>query len=317
VGKYPNTEESSLALYKIGMISEEKLQDFAAALNTYRGLTWGTLAANARQRIQIMTETSLTARTERTFRTDETPRIRVNSRNIKTLTVRLYRIDLEAYFRKMHITGGVHSLDVSLIEADRTWEVAVENYRDYMPFEQSIDIAFNNNDPGAYVVSVTDEQNWRATTLVLRSDLEIIVKSSRRAEFRTGSSCGFEYAGHTEAVVQAVINERDRREREKIESERLAVMRHSQLAAQMDFDDGSLHDLSAMPAPAQAGILRPGLNKMVADHDAADLMPPSRREQERANARIVAAPGEAGAQAQPEPQALRCQACLGVALTPP
>ena len=180
VGKYPNTQESSLALYKIGMIHEEKLQDFDAALDAYRNLTWGSYASQARQRIQVMTETSLTARTERVFRTDETPRIRVNSRNIETLTVRLYRIDLEAYFRKMHSTGDVHSLDVSLIEPDKTWEETVENYRDYMPYEQTIDIPFEDGEPGACVVSVTDEENWRATTLVLRSDLEIIVKSSRR-----------------------------------------------------------------------------------------------------------------------------------------
>ncbi len=180
VGKYPNTNESSLALYKIGMVQEEKLQDFDAALDAYRNLTWGSYASKARQRIQVMTETSLTARTERIFRTDETPQVRVNSRNIETLTVRLYRIDLEAYFRKMHNTGGVHSLDVSLIEPDKTWKETVENYRDYMPYEQTIDIPFEDDEPGACVVSVTDEENWRTTTLVLRSDLEIIVKSSRR-----------------------------------------------------------------------------------------------------------------------------------------
>lgn len=180
VSKYPNTEESSLGLYKIGMIYEEELQDFEAALDAYRNLTWGSYASKARQRIQVMTQTNLRARTERIFRTDEIPRIRVNSRNIETLTVRLYRIDLEAYFRNIHSIGGVHSLDVSLIEPDKTWEETIEGYRDYMPYEQTIEIPFEDDTPGACVVSVTDEENWRATTLVLRSDLEIIVKSSRR-----------------------------------------------------------------------------------------------------------------------------------------
>ena len=51
--------------------------------------------------------------TERIFRSDETPRIKLSSRNIESVTVRAYKVDLETYFRKMHAIQGVEGLDIS------------------------------------------------------------------------------------------------------------------------------------------------------------------------------------------------------------
>ena len=45
VSKYPGTEEASVALYRIGLIHEEKLGDLTAALAAYRKLTWGSKPA--------------------------------------------------------------------------------------------------------------------------------------------------------------------------------------------------------------------------------------------------------------------------------
>ncbi|MCF7854144.1 MAG: tetratricopeptide repeat protein [Candidatus Pacebacteria bacterium] len=179
VNKYPNTEESSLALYRTGVIYEEKLGELETALDTYRRLTWGSYAARARQRIAVMTNKELEIRTERTFRTDETPCINVRTRNIEKVSVKMYRLDLEAYFRKMHMIGAVESLDVGLIEPDKVWEVTIADYAKFKPLEQSIEIPFDGNAPGAYVVNVSEE-DWQATTLVVRSNIDIIFKSSRR-----------------------------------------------------------------------------------------------------------------------------------------
>jgi hypothetical protein len=41
------------------------------------------------------------------FRSNETPKLKFTSRNIDAVTVRIYSIDLETYFRKMHLAGGV------------------------------------------------------------------------------------------------------------------------------------------------------------------------------------------------------------------
>ena len=93
--------------------------------------------------------------------------------------MRLYKIDLQAYFRKMHGITGVEGLDVSLIQPDKTWTLKPENYAKYKPLEQDVEIPFKDNEAGAYVVTIGDD-DWESTVLVLRSDLEVIVKASRR-----------------------------------------------------------------------------------------------------------------------------------------
>ena len=180
VSKYPNTNESSLALYRIGQIFEEKLGDLDKALESYRRLNWGSHAGQARQRVVLMTQKHLTLRTAKTFRSGEAPSVKVNVRNIEKLTVKQYWFDLEAYFRKTHQTKGVENLDIGLIQPDKTWTVDVTDYAKYKPLEQSIDIPFQDKPAGVCIVNVTDEKNLEATTLVIRSDLDLIFKSSRR-----------------------------------------------------------------------------------------------------------------------------------------
>ena len=179
ISKYPRTEESSLALFRTGRIYEEKLDKLNEALQTYRRLNWGSYAGKAQQRINEMTDKKLKLTTERKFRTDEEPAVHIETRNIEKLTVRTYRLNIEAYFRKMHTTGGVDTLDVSLIEPDKTWEIEIDDYAKYKPLSQDIPIPFEDDAPGAYVVNVSEE-DWEATTLVIRSDLDLIFKTSRR-----------------------------------------------------------------------------------------------------------------------------------------
>ncbi len=180
IGRFGRGEEASLAQYRSGRIYEEELRDFDQALQTYRSLDWGAWAADARLRLAMMTAKSLEVETQRTFRTDEQPQVRVQTRNMETLTVRLYRLDIEAYFRKIHDIDSVEKLDVALIEPDQTWTVDVAGYQAYLPIETLIDIPFAEGSPGAVVVNVGDDANWQGTTLVLRSDLELIFKASRR-----------------------------------------------------------------------------------------------------------------------------------------
>ena len=176
--KHPNTQEASLALLRVATTYEEKLGNPTQALETYRQVT-GARAGRARQRIAAMTEKSLTLATARKFRTDEPPVVHLKTRNIEKVTVRVYRLDMEEYFRKTHATGGVEKLDVSLIEPDETWELEIETYAKHKPLEQDLEIPFPDGQPGAAVVNVSEE-DWEATTLVLRSDLDLIFKASRR-----------------------------------------------------------------------------------------------------------------------------------------
>ncbi|MEI6675820.1 MAG: MG2 domain-containing protein, partial [Verrucomicrobiota bacterium] len=179
VSKYPQSEEARSALMKSATLHEEKFGEFDKALQIYRKLTGEFGCAGANDSIARLTGKSLELSAERTFRTHEQAVVKLKLRNIEKCTVRLHEIDLQAYFRKMHGITGVERLDVSLIQPDKTWEFTPEGYAKYQPFEQDIKIPFPANEPGAYVVTVGDDE-WESSVLVLRSDLEVIVKSSRR-----------------------------------------------------------------------------------------------------------------------------------------
>jgi len=179
VSKYPQSPEAKTAMMKSAGIHEEKFGEYEKALQLYRKLVneFGYGEANAA--IARLTQKSLELSAERTFRTTEKAVVKLKVRNIEKCSFRLHKIDLQAYFRKMHGITGVEGLDVSLIQPDKTWDFKPEGYTKYKPFEQEVEIPFPSNEPGAFVVTAGDD-DWESTVLVLRSDLEVIVKSSRR-----------------------------------------------------------------------------------------------------------------------------------------
>ena len=179
VSKYPESPEATAAMLKSGSLLEEKLGEFEKALKLYQKLANERGDGQAQVAIARLTQKSLAISAERVFRTNEKPVVRVKSRNIESCEVRMYRIDLQAYFRKMHGITGVEGLDVSLIQPDKTWTFKPDGYGKYKPLEQDVEIPFDGNSAGACVVSISDD-DWESTVLVLRSDLEVIVKSSRR-----------------------------------------------------------------------------------------------------------------------------------------
>ena len=178
-GKYPGSAEANQALLRSAVILEEKLGDFEKALALYRRLVseFGYGAANSH--ISEMIRKSLGLSAERVFRTNEKPVVHLKTRNLEKVTVRLYKLDLQAYFRKMHGITGVESLDLSLIQPDKSWEVKIPGFAKYKPLEQEVEIPFEAGVAGAYAVTVGDDEQ-ESTVLVLRSDIEIVVKSSRR-----------------------------------------------------------------------------------------------------------------------------------------
>ena len=179
VSKYPESPEALAAMLKSGSILEEKLGEFEKALKLYQKVASERGDGNAAAAIARLTQKSLAVSSERVFLTSEPPVIRLKVRNIENCEVRLYKIDLQAYFRKMHGITGVDGLDVSLIQPDKSWTLKPDGYAKYKPLEQDVEIPFKGDDAGAYVVSVGDD-DWESTVLVLRSDLEVVVKSSRR-----------------------------------------------------------------------------------------------------------------------------------------
>lgn len=179
IGKYPNTEESSLALYNTALILSDELGRLEDGLAAFKRVTWGQWAGPAKQRVQLMSSKSLAVASERVFRLNETPAVKVSLRNIEKLKVSRYPLDVEAFFRSRHRMDAIDLLDIDLIAPDKTWEVAVKDFSRFRSIQQEIPVEFPDAKPGAYVVRV-EADDWQATTLLVRSDIDVLVESARR-----------------------------------------------------------------------------------------------------------------------------------------
>ncbi len=180
VSKYPGDDEASKAQFRIAVTLETKLGKLEEALKEYEKVTWGPFQARAKARIAQLTTRSLSIATERVFRSGETPRINLTSRNVEEVTVQAYTVDLETYFRKTHQATDIGGLDIALIDADKKFTFKVPNYEKHKQFESQIEL----NLDGARVMAVTvTGKTLEATTLVVQSDLDMIVKDSRNEVF--------------------------------------------------------------------------------------------------------------------------------------
>ena len=140
VSKYPGTNQASRAQFLIGATLEQKLGKLEEALEEYRKVTWGSAAGDAQVAAARLTAKTMTVSTERVFRSDETPKLKLVTRNIESVTVRAYKVDLETYFRKMHLARGVEGLDISLIDPDATFEFKVPKYVKHQEIESQIEV---------------------------------------------------------------------------------------------------------------------------------------------------------------------------------
>ncbi len=179
VSKYPGRNEASDASYKIGVTLEDRLGNLTEALEAYKKVK-GSFADRAKARIARLTSPQLRLVTERKFRSDEKPRIKLTTRNLEKVSVKAYRVDMTDYFRKMHLASGVETLDIALIDPDEQFEHEVDGYEEYKQIEGDIELPIDG--PGVTAVTVASEK-LEATTMVVVSDLDMIVKSSRNELF--------------------------------------------------------------------------------------------------------------------------------------
>ena len=201
VSKYPGTEPAAQAQFLIADTLERKLDKLEEALEEYRKVTWGRAAAQAQQAAARLTAKTMTISTERVFRSDETPKLKLVTRNIESVTVRAFKVDLETYFRKMHLARGVEGLDISLIDPDATFEFKVPKYAKHKEIESEIPlvgvpplggIPAKAGTPAASggVMAVTvSSKALEATTMVVQSDLDVIVKTPATRSSSSPRTC--------------------------------------------------------------------------------------------------------------------------------
>ncbi len=103
VSKYPGTDFASRGQFMIASTLEQKQGKLVEALEEYKKLDWGPMHTAAQQAIARLTMKSLSVVTDRVFRSDERPTLKLTTRNIDKVNVRAYKVDMETYFRKMHL----------------------------------------------------------------------------------------------------------------------------------------------------------------------------------------------------------------------
>ena len=178
IARFPRDVQAARSQWEIARIFEEKKADPARAIARLRMVGQEPWQSKARERIAILESKSLVVVTPRSYRSGEVPSLKVTTRNIASLTFSAYRLDAEDYFRKKHRLGGVESLDIDLVAPEHTWTEPIAGYAKYVPFERPLALKPIAT-PGAWVVKVGDEATLQAVTLVLVTDVEAIVKSSR------------------------------------------------------------------------------------------------------------------------------------------
>jgi alpha-2-macroglobulin len=181
--KYPRSQEASEAQYMIAQTLEQELGKLEEALEEYRKVSFGRRANDSLQAAVRLAEKSMTVAVERIFRSDETPKLKVTTRNIESVTVRAYKVDLETYFRKTHQIGNVEQLAVALIDPDATFEFKVPGYAKYQQIESAIEVPLPEKVASGVMAVTVSSASLEATSLVIQSDLDIIVKSSRDKVF--------------------------------------------------------------------------------------------------------------------------------------
>jgi tetratricopeptide (TPR) repeat protein len=176
--KFPNTEPAAHGQFRIAQIFEDEKGDPAGAIDRYKKVAADPWKSQAIQHIAVMESKALTVVTARAFRSGETPRLKITSRNIEKLTFTAYKLNPEAYFRKKHALESIENLDIGLVAPDSEWTAPVAAYSKYKPVVAEYDLK-DLKLPGAYVVKVTDEKTLQATTLVLGTDIDAIFKTSQ------------------------------------------------------------------------------------------------------------------------------------------
>ncbi|HEX8199033.1 MAG TPA: tetratricopeptide repeat protein, partial [Isosphaeraceae bacterium] len=177
-GKFPGTEPAAHARFRIAQVIGVEQGNPDAAIERFRrvdGEPWG---ARARQEIAVAQSQTLTVVTPRAVRSGEAARLTITTRNVAALSFSAYKLDAEAFFRKKHALKGVEALDVGLVAPAAAWTADVPGFARHRLIEAEYDLK-PVAVPGVWVVKVAGGPDLQATTLVLGSDLDSILKASR------------------------------------------------------------------------------------------------------------------------------------------
>jgi len=102
-------------------------------------------------------------------------RIRILTRNIKSLEARLHYIDAEAYLRAGGTPEALPGLDVAVIAPDHSWKIEVPEYMEHKDLDFYLDLP--QPKPGLYMVTVAGGELEAAAVLWI-SKLRLVAQAS-------------------------------------------------------------------------------------------------------------------------------------------
>lgn len=179
---YPGTANGAAALFSAAAALErqgslpEAIAEYEAVLQRFGNFGQ---AHQARRALSRMREKVLVLTVPRMFTTAEKVQLQLRTRNVEKLSAKLYRVDIEEYFRKKHAVGGVEALATDIVRPDESFEHKVDGFERYRETQAPLELADISGKPGAWVLTL-EEDEYRATALVVVSDVAAVVKHGPR-----------------------------------------------------------------------------------------------------------------------------------------
>ena len=174
--KYPTHDEGHRARYLAAEQMAAELDDFENALKELPKVQ-GSLAGLAQQLMRRLQEKALTAESEKIFTSGDAPAVKITTRNVEKVKLKVWALDLKDYFEKKASTSGLLGLEVAVIAPDKEWEIDVKEFKRFKEIKASIELP--KKDPGAYVVTASAGA-IESTTVVVVSDLGMIARAGRK-----------------------------------------------------------------------------------------------------------------------------------------
>lgn len=172
--RFPTRGETQWAIVEQARDLRERKFDFDGALallDTVPGDSPASSAA-ASERSMIV-DPALEFEVTPVVRGGESPKPKLRSRNVKTVEISLYRIDLRDFFLATGHFDVLDALDVSLIAADRKF--TLEGAPDDATLRREIvrEVALDPMTPGEALVVAARAESLEAHSLVVCSDLDV------------------------------------------------------------------------------------------------------------------------------------------------
>jgi hypothetical protein len=104
------------------------------------------------------------------------------TRNVKEATVRVYRLNAQAYFEQRGSLAGIEDIEVALVKSDRTIALSPKSWTPYRRDTMKLELELKEGETlpeGAYLVAVEAAER-RSVVPVVVSRVRLLVKQAPR-----------------------------------------------------------------------------------------------------------------------------------------